>query len=101
MDSVVLLQQWAGYLLTADTHQQKALLMIGPPRSGKGTVIRILQRMLGPGACVSVYLSALADRFGLEPLVGKTAAFCPDAHLGRNADSVGVLEKLKGIIGED
>ena len=46
-------------------------------------------------------MSALGERFGLEALRGKTVAVCPDAHLGRSADHVGVLERLKSIIGED
>src|SRR5262249_48637176 len=41
------LQKWFGYLLTPDTRQQKILLLIGPPRSGKGTIARVLERMLG------------------------------------------------------
>src|SRR5205823_4427329 len=37
-----LLREWAGYLLTYDTRQQKMLLLIGPTRSGKGTIARVL-----------------------------------------------------------
>lgn len=33
-----LLQDWFGYLVTPDTSQEKMLLLIGPPRSGKGTI---------------------------------------------------------------
>src|SRR5262249_30073882 len=40
-ESIALLQEWFGYCLTDDTSQQKILLVVGPPRAGKGTIIRI------------------------------------------------------------
>jgi putative DNA primase/helicase len=98
---VAMLSEWFGYCLTNDTSQQKALLMIGPPRSGKGTTIRTLRRMVGSDNCASPSLSSLGERFGLSSLLGKTNALCSDAHLGRSADSIRVLETLKSIIGED
>jgi len=39
-ESIDLLQEWFGYSLTADTSQQKILMIIGPRRSGKGTIAR-------------------------------------------------------------
>lgn len=35
-----LLQEWFGYCLTGDTSQHKMLLIVGPRRSGKGTIAR-------------------------------------------------------------
>jgi putative DNA primase/helicase len=98
---IALLQEFFGYCLTDDTSQQKALLLSGPPRSGKGTIIRQLVRTIGDSNCASLRLASLGERFGLEALAGKTVAVCPDAHLGRSSDHVGVLERLKSIIGED
>ena len=40
-DAVGTLQEWFGYLLTADTSQQKILFLVGPKRSGKGTLRRL------------------------------------------------------------
>ena len=37
------LQEIFGYLLTSNTSQQKIFLIIGPPRSGKGTMVRITE----------------------------------------------------------
>jgi putative DNA primase/helicase len=37
--SIDALQEIFGYVLTSDTSQQKAFLIVGPPRSGKGTRI--------------------------------------------------------------
>ena len=41
--SVATLQEWFGYCLTLDTRQQKILMMVGPKRSGKGTIARVLR----------------------------------------------------------
>lgn len=99
--AVALLQEWFGYCLTADTRQQKMLVMAGPPRCGKGTIIRALQRVVGQENCASPSFDSLGERFGLEVLIGKKVATIPDAHLGRGTDAVRVLDKLLQITGED
>lgn len=95
------LAQWFGYNLTLDNRQQKLALLVGPPRSGKGTTMTVLTHLLGKQNVANPTLTSLGSRFGLAPLVGKQAAVVPDAHLGRNADSVAILEKLKSIVGCD
>jgi len=100
-DCIDLLQRWFGYLLTSDTSRQKFLLMIGVPRSGKGVIVRTIERVFGPDNCTTPTLSSLGATFGLWPLVGKSIALFPDAHMGRKTDSTGVLETIKSISGED
>jgi len=46
-ESIAALQQWFGYCLTPDTRQQKILMIVGPKRSGKGTIARILCQLVG------------------------------------------------------
>lgn len=99
--SIALLQEWFGYCMTADTRHQKLLLLVGPPRCGKGTIIRALQRLVGHANCASPQFSSLNQTFGLEPLLGKRVACIPDAHLGRDDNAVGVLDKILQISGED
>ncbi len=95
------LQEWFGYLLLPDTRQHKLLMMIGPPRSGKGTIGRTLKSLIGARNLASPSLSSLSDQFGLWPLHGKTVALIPEARLGRNADAIAVVERLLSISGED
>ncbi len=95
------LQRWFGYNLIPDTSQQKMMLFAGPPRSGKGTICRILQDVLGKHNYVNPTFHSLGKDFGLAPLVGKLAAICPDAHIGRGSDAIAIMERLKSIIGED
>lgn len=47
-EAIAALQEIFGYLLTPDTRQQKLFLVVGPKRSGKGTIARVLTEMLGP-----------------------------------------------------
>jgi len=100
-ESVQCLQEWLGYLLTADTRFQKALLIVGPRRSGKGTIGRLIASLLGPSNVASPTLASLGHTFGLQSLIGKTAALLSDARLGARADIGAITENLLRITGED
>nr|MCU0969970.1 phage/plasmid primase, P4 family [Rubrivivax sp.] len=100
-ESIDTLQEWLGYLLTADTSQQKALMIVGPRRSGKGTIGRVIVQLLGAHNVASPTLASLGTNFGLEPLIGKTAALMSDARLGARADIAAIAENLLRITGED
>jgi putative DNA primase/helicase len=100
-DSIATLQQFFGYLLTSDTSQQKALLMVGPKRSGKGTIARVLSRLVGSHNFAAPTLASLGERFGLAPLIGKSLAIISDARLSGRADQQVIVERLLSITGED
>jgi putative DNA primase/helicase len=100
LESVELLQEWMGYGLVADTSQQKMLLMVGPKRSGKGTIGRVLTRLIGAGNVVGPTTSSLGSLFGLQPLIGKSLAIVSDARFA--SENIGVVvERLLCISGED
>ena len=99
--SICTLQEWFGYLLTPDTRQQKILLLVGPKRSGKGTIARVLRGLIGPENIAGPTLSGLATNFGLWPLLGKTVAMNQDARLSGRTDAATVTERLLSISGED
>lgn len=100
-ESIACLQEWFGYLLTSDTGLQKMLAVIGPPRSGKGTIARVLTALVGRENVASPTLSSMASNFGLAPLIGKMVAVFPDARLSGRQDSQVVVERLLSITGED
>ncbi len=100
-ESIESLREWFGYLLTPDTRQQKMLMLIGPRRSGKGTIGRILEALVGPANVAAPTLSGLATNFGLAPLIGKSVALIPDARLSGRADSQVIIERLLSISGQD
>lgn len=99
--SIESLQDWFGYLLTHDTRQQKLLLLVGPKRSGKGTIARVLTALVGKGNVAAPTLGGLATNFGLWPLIGKSVAIISDARLSGRADQAAVVERLLSITGED
>lgn len=99
--SIAALQEWFGYLLTPDTRQQKIMLLVGPKRSGKGTIMRILKALLGDDSVAAPTLASLGTNFGLWPLIGKTAAIIGDARLGGRSDIAQIVERLLSVSGQD
>ena len=100
-ESVAALQEILGYLLTNDTSQQKIFMIVGPPRSGKGTIGRVLTSLLGKENCASPSLKALGKDFGMESLVGKQLMLVSDMRVSRNSDSGEITGNILRISGED
>lgn len=80
-DSKATLQQFFGYVLSGRTDLHKILLLIGPTRSGKGTIARVLAALIGAGNVAGPTLASLGTNFGLAPLLGKPLALVSDARL--------------------
>lgn len=93
-------QEWMGYLVSADTRQQKMLMIHGPIRSGKGTIARIVRELLGKRNVVGPTLASLCTNFGLSPLIGKPVAIVSDARIATRNGSM-ITERLLSISGED
>ena len=68
------LQEFMGYLLTPDTSLQKMLALVGPPRSGKGTVNWAIRQLLGEASCCAPSADDLAGPFRFQGLIGKSLA---------------------------
>src|SRR5262249_11111154 len=100
-ESIATLQDWFGYTLSPDTSQQKILFIVGPRRSGKGTIVRVQTALVGRDSVVNPTLASLQTTFGLAPLIGKTLAFITDARLGGRSDQAAITERLLSISGED
>ncbi|QDT02217.1 hypothetical protein K227x_05890 [Rubripirellula lacrimiformis] len=100
-DSIVLLQQWFGYMLLPDTSQQKMLFVIGQKRSGKGTIMRALMDMLGRESVANPCLGDLANQYALQGMMDKSAAIIGDLRLSGRVDDTQITEKLLAISGED
>ena len=99
--SIDALQETMGYLLGGGTRQQKMFLLVGPKRSGKGTIGRVLTGLLGKHNFASPTLASLSTNFGLSPLIGKPLALISDARLSGRSDNSIVVERLLSISGED
>lgn len=98
---VELLRQWLGYLLSKRTDLQKMLVLLGPPRSGKGTLFWMMEELLGPGSTASITaLGELTATFGLQPLIGAELAVIPDVRWSTR-DASDAVPHLLSISGED
>ena len=94
-----LLQEIFGYLISRETRQQKIFLFIGQPRSGKGTLGRILRKLLGEKNVIGFSLAALDNDFGAENLIDKQVALVGDARL--DGSSHKAVAQLLSWSGED
>lgn len=112
MESVNLLEEWMGYCMTEETKFQKGLLMIGQRRSGKGTISRVLQQLVGNRNYVGLSFNTwIYSENSKEVLIGKRVGvfadvrFKPGKTYGQNYDPGGVThqsaEFLLNITGED
>lgn len=99
--SIELVQDWFGYCLTPDTRQQKAFMLVGPKRSGKGTIARTLTKLVGSSNVCAPTLGGLATNFGLWPMIGKQLAIIGDARLSGRTDQAAIVERILSITGED
>lgn len=68
-----LLQQWAGYLLTPSSGEQKFLMMTGAGANGKSVICAAMSAMLGEANVSSVPLELFGDKFRLAGTLGKLA----------------------------
>lgn len=100
--SIDALQEFMGLLMTPVTRYQKILGIVGPKRSGKGTIGRIIRALAGPENVASPTLVSLTNEHGLQGLYQKTVALIGDAGINSsNADTARAVERLKSISGED
>lgn len=87
-----------GLVLTPDAAQRKVPFLIGPTRSGKGTVIRVLEAIVGSEHVSAATLHQLsANRFASADLVGKvlnSAGDLSDRHIED-------LAMFKAVTGND
>lgn len=101
METAGVMQELLGYLISAQTDMQKVFVLIGPKRAGKGTILRVMTALLGRQNVAAPTLNSLSGNFGLQSLIGKTAALISDARLSGRADQEAIAERLLSISGED
>ena len=95
------LQEIIGSLLTPRTHLQKIFMLVGPKRSGKGTIGRVTRQLLGERNVCGPTLANMSEQFGLSILIGKSVAIIADARISGRTDTAVVTERLLSISGED
>ena len=96
-DDREMLLEYCGYCLTRDTRQQKFLILVGSGGSGKSTLIRMLENMIGTDNISHVSLKELSQRFASVGLLGKLLNSCADLEVSALEDT----SVIKKILGED
>lgn len=99
-ESVDLLQEWFGYVVSGRIDLHKALLLLGPKRSGKSTIMRVLESVIGHANYVGISMGSLATNFGMQEMIGKTVANIGDARI-QPKDRVTIMEKILTMTGGD
>jgi putative DNA primase/helicase len=100
-DCIEALQMMMGYFLTPDTTHHKIFLLVGSRRSGKGTIGRVIQAIMGGRNVATPTLNSLEQPFGMQQLLGRSVAIVGDARLSGRADQAVIVERLLSISGED
>lgn len=98
IESVALLQEWFGYVLSGRTDFQKLLAVFGSRRTGKGTIMHILKTLAGSVNSTNVSADSITDRFGLEPLINKPLAVIDEMAITGSGKNF--VAHIKNITGE-
>lgn len=96
-DDREMLLQFCGLCLTRDTRQQKFLILTGEGGSGKSTVIRLIEMMIGSENISNISMKDLSQRFASYGLLWKLLNSCADLEVSALEDT----SVLKKILGED
>jgi putative DNA primase/helicase len=100
--SIDALQEHFAVLVSGLTIFQKILLIIGPPRSGKGTIGRLLVQLLGRyNVCAPKLHELGTGSFVLQQMIGKLLCLITDARNGKLSNPEVAVERLLSISGMD
>lgn len=94
-------QEMLGYLLLPVTWLHKIFAIIGPTRSGKGVLLRIVERLLGSDNVTATTFNQLGNQFGQASLIGKSLATLTDARMTSRPGIAALIETLLTISGGD
>lgn len=100
-EAVALLREWMGYLLTGDIRMQKILCLIGPPRSGKSTLTKVMEWLVGEAAVGSPTMMSLSTQFGMSSMIGKRLGIIADARFNGLSNHGAIVERLLTVSGMD
>ena len=94
-ENIAVLQEIMGLVMVPFTEAQKAFVFYGPPRTGKSTIMRIIEDILGHDNATHVSLQELRERFKTAELAGKLCNLCADLP-NRPIEDAGVFKLLTG-----
>jgi len=96
-----LLQRWMGYCLMSHRRHARWLLMYGKVRSGKGTIGKVLQELVGSGSYMNTSLEDLSGDFGLDGLEHSRVLCVSEVSELDSREGERATRVLKNIVGQD
>ena len=75
---IPVVREMIGYCISQYNDAQKCFLLNGAARSGKSTLIKIIENLVGLENCSNVPLQSLGDRFATAELYNKLINSCAD-----------------------
>ena len=96
-EDIRMLTEFSGLCMNRDTRQQKFLILNGEGGTGKSTVIRMIDKMIGLENISNISLNQLTQRFSAFGLMGKLLNSCADLEI----DALSDVSTLKKVLGED
>jgi P4 family phage/plasmid primase-like protien len=102
IQSIELVHQLLGYLLSGRHDLQKIFVLLGPPRAGKGTLLNLIQAIFREQAG-PFKVASLDQTFSMQSMLGKAVLYDPDV---RRASSMfksegQIVERLLSISAHD
>lgn len=97
-DSIKLLQQYMGYILFPYNRAQKALVLMGVPRSGKSTILNLIEKIVGQENTSGLTIEAIGEKFSKQNLIGKAVNISTEYG---DAISTKQIQFLKQLIAAD
>jgi len=97
-DSIDLVLKFMGYAMTLDVGFQRNLIIKGPPRSGKSTLLNVIAAMVGEDNRAMVPLQRLSRRFGTTGIVHKILNYYVDISTTR---AIYDTSRIKILIDEE
>ena len=99
LDDAGLLQRWAGLALFGYNLPQRFLILDGTPNGGKGTLVRIIQALVGLENTYELRTECLKERFETYRYRAKTLLIGPDVGGGFLMEKG--ASRLKVLVGGD
>ncbi len=95
------MQEMIGYVLSDDASMQALFFLWGQPRSGKGTILRVMTKLNGALNTHHPSIHTLAGRFGLEGCIGKSLIQITDMDCDDPKALSTAASKINAISGQD
>lgn len=94
------LEEFLGCIVANKTDLHRILVLVGPPRSGKSTILKVIENLVGLANAVAIQLLKLTDDKTLSSLIGKSVCLIPDIR-ATGGKMPEIAEVLLSISGQD